>query len=78
MFALNQIKDVDYRCTRRKISALKAKLSRSEVAIKTLERTVESKNEENTELARIYDGLVAQLDQSMACERCDVVWWIGG
>ncbi|KAJ3045191.1 hypothetical protein HDV00_011061 [Rhizophlyctis rosea] len=49
----------------KEISALKAKLSRSEVAIKTLERTVESKNEENAELAKICDGLVAQLDQSM-------------
>ncbi|KAJ3051960.1 Transforming acidic coiled-coil-containing protein 3 [Rhizophlyctis rosea] len=49
----------------KEISALKAKLSRSEVQIKTLERTVESKNVENAELAKVWDVLLAEADGQM-------------
>ncbi|KAI9089448.1 transforming acidic coiled-coil-containing protein-domain containing protein [Phlyctochytrium arcticum] len=47
----------------KEVSALKAKLSRSEVQMSTLERTIESKTQENQELTKICDSLVAQLEE---------------
>ncbi|KAJ3080077.1 Transforming acidic coiled-coil-containing protein 3 [Quaeritorhiza haematococci] len=46
----------------KEISALKAKLSRAELQISTLENTVETKTRENKELTKICDGLLAQID----------------
>ncbi|KAJ3107540.1 RING-box protein 1A [Phlyctochytrium planicorne] len=42
-------------------AALKAKVSRAEIHITTLERTIESKTQENLELSRICDTLLQQI-----------------
>jgi len=47
----------------KELVSLKSRLSRAEVAAKSLEQTVESKRRENEELTRICDELMTQLDK---------------
>lgn len=46
----------------KEISTLKAKLVRAELNVSTLEKTVETKTKENTELSKICDDLLAQIE----------------
>ena len=45
------------------LTAMRAKLSRSEIQIHTLDRNLKAKIQENEELSLICDGLVGQIEQ---------------
>ena len=43
-------------------SALRAKITRAELAVKSLESTIEAKTQENKELMAICDDLILKMD----------------
>jgi hypothetical protein len=45
------------------LSALKAKSSRADIQILSLERNLQAKIQENAELSQICDGLVSQIEK---------------